>query len=73
MLTLTSYAKKKKNQICLKVAEFHGDTMLVKRKAGLRRGVMLSLSQNGLNAATFSAEGAKFGGRQTRRRMGNHP
>lgn len=34
--------------------------MLVKRKAGLRRGVMPSLSQNGLNAAMFSAEGAKF-------------
>ena len=61
MLTLTSYAKK--NQICLKVTEFHGDTMLVKRKAGLRRGVMLSLSQNGLNTTMFSAEGAKFGSR----------
>lgn len=53
----------KKNQICLKVTEFHGDTMLVKRKAGLRRGVMLSLSQNGLNTTMFSAEGAKFGSR----------
>lgn len=59
MLTLISYAKKKK----IRFVEFHGDTMLVKRKAGLRRGVMPSLSQNGLNAAMFSAEGAKFGGR----------
>ena len=43
--------------------------MLVKRKAGLRRWVMLSLSQNGLNAQNelnadmFSAEGDKFDGR----------
>lgn len=47
-----------KTQVCLRVTEFHGATVLVKRKAELtRRGVMSSLSQYGLNAALFGTEG----------------
>lgn len=62
------------NKVALRTTEFHGATVLGKRKAELtRRGVMSSFVTEGNKVCHAQRKEIEFGGRRSRRHTGNHP